>query len=117
MSETVYVSGYMVPLKGTYDRTFLDNVREVFGDNDIYINFNYNQTLAYTFDELDSDDYYGLWFDSNKHDTEVFRELLNRGIKIEAEQIKHYRSIYYNGCDSPMATITLEQFKNGEFCE
>jgi len=112
MSETVYVSGFMVPLKGTYDESFLNNVREVFWENDIYINFNYNRTLAYTFDELD--DYYGLWFDSNKHDAEVFRKLLDRGIEIETDQIKHYRSIYYNGCDSPMSEITLEQFKNGE---
>jgi hypothetical protein len=60
MSGNVYVSGYMVPLKGTYDKSFLNNVSEVFFENDIYIEFNDNRTLAYTFD--------GLWsFESDSY--------------------------------------------------
>lgn len=109
MSENVHSTGTMVPLSRHLTREEREDWGEILYDQGSKVCFNYDGTIAYT-DHRDQDEY-GIYF-GDMHDTnlEEFKDLDQFGIGVLEHQARPYRCFWYNGADSDMGTITLDEF-------
>jgi hypothetical protein len=108
MSENVMSAGIMVPLSRTLTQEEREEWEEILYDQKSNIWFNYEGTIAYS-DE--GGDEYGIHFgemlDSNLSEFKVLEQF---GINIVPTKARPYRCYWYNGSDSDMGMITLENF-------
>lgn len=110
MSENVMSTGIMVPLNRKLSKEELSEYSEELYDRGSIVRFNYEGTLAYT-DEGGEE--YGLFF--GKMTTlkgQEFDDLNEFGLSVDMSKAKPYRCYWYNGVDSDMDMITLEEFIN-----
>ena len=118
MSHDVYSKGIMIPLKEKISReTRIHISDDLYDDGDkigFDVNVNYEGTLIYT-DGSQCEDYppYGIQFeiknDSSLNDS-VIKILEKYGVELDYEKAAPYSCVWYNGTDSEMSLITLEEF-------
>ena len=110
MSDNVGAVGFMVPLCKKLSKEQLEDLQEELWERESNVHFNYEGTLAYTEERTSG---YGITFGGTKYTQEIgdsFEVLAEFGIEISAEQARSYSCYYYNGVDSDMDMMTLEQF-------
>ena len=109
MSSDEMSSGIMVPLNRRLTNEELSAWSEDLYDQNSRVRFNYEGTLAYT-DE--GGEAYGLTFgDMPTYEGEDnFSDLVQYGLWVKSEQARPYKCLWYNGADSDMAMMTLEDF-------
>jgi hypothetical protein len=114
MSENVMSSGHMVPLSRKITREEREEWGEVLWDQDSPVRFNYEGTLAYT--DLRVEDEYGIHFEGDTTTLSAtplgssFDVLKQFGLSIVIDQARYYRCLWYNGADSDMDMMKLEEF-------
>ena len=112
MSNNVRSNGIMVPLRTMTSDEERDEITEdIWINGDSLIEINYEGTIAYTNHE--EDDYYGVTFDvaCYKNDLEYIRKIMQRyGYGIFEKQTRPYSCYWYDGADSHMSMLTLEEF-------
>jgi hypothetical protein len=110
MSENVGSSGIMVPLSRQMTEEEREEIQEAFRDNGTDVHINYDGTLAYTDNRSDG---YGITFGVtiDTDDLITIRQALNPyGFGIVEYQSRPYSCYWYNGTDSDMDMMTLEEF-------
>lgn len=108
MSNNVASRGTMVPL----NRTLLDEEREEWSellyDKGSSVRFNYDGTIAYTEEQ---DDGYGITFGMLAvKPAESFKDLEQFNLTVDMSKARSYSCYWYNGSDSDMDMMTLEEF-------
>jgi hypothetical protein len=113
MSSNVRSYGLMAILDPAIERT--EEFSEKLYDENSLIQVNYEGTLVYFDENISSDfrdDIYGLWFGLPESNMEVFTNELNRfGLKINSNTVRPFHCVWYNGSDSDMDMLSLEEFK------
>lgn len=108
MSRSVMSSGLMVPLNRKLTREECDEWSEILWEQESNVHFNYEGTLAYT-DEGGEE--YGISFGiPTNHPLEPFNDLDQFGITILPTKLRPYTCYWYNGADSDMDMMKLENF-------
>lgn len=108
MSRDVFSVGYMAPLNRKLTNREVSEWEEILYDRNSNVHFNYEGTLAYTAVEQDA---YGIWFDNEiSREEHSFSDLIQFGIYVDEYHVRAYRCMWYNGGDSPMSMMTLEDF-------
>lgn len=111
MSENVFSKGYMAPLVNSMTSTEVELFNEMAYKEGVDLQVNYEGTLIYSNDQTDDP---GIAFSS----AGMYKDFHNT-VNATKCQITHEASFYsccwYNGSDSHMATLTLNEFleKNG----
>lgn len=109
MSSNVVSSGVMVPLNRKITEEEREEWVEDLYDQGSSVRINYEGTLAYT-DEGGEE--YGIAFGSlptYEGDSE-FEDLKQYGLWVQGDKARTYRCCWYNGTDSDMSVLTLEEF-------
>jgi len=109
MSRNVVSSGVMVPLNRKITQEEREDWTEDLYDRASFVKINYEGTLAYT-DEGGEE--YGISFGSiptYEGDSE-FEDLKQYGLWVQGDKARTYRCCWYNGTDSNMDMLTLEEF-------
>lgn len=108
MSNNVASAGLMVPLSRKITREEREDWQELLWEQDSYVQFNYEGTLAYT-DEGGSE--YGISFGTtNTYSNQPFNDLLQFDITVDLNKARPYTCYWYNGADSDMDMLTLDKF-------
>lgn len=109
MSETVASSGLMVPLLSKQPKNVVYEWNDLLYDQGSLVKINYEGTLAYT---DDGGEVYGITFGSRDHQIKLdeFDDLLQFNIGVDLNKVRPYNCVWYNGADSYMDDITLEEF-------
>ena len=108
MSSDVMSTGIMVPLNRKLTEEERDEWSEELYDQGDNVNFNYEGTLAYT-DE--GGEAYGISFGvKNDFDVNAFDCLEKYGLGVQMKKARPYRCMWYNGADSDMDMMELEDF-------
>lgn len=120
MSDNVRSYGFMAVLKEPLDEEALEKIHDKLWRENSFIRVNGEGTLVYSDESLlhsceDRSDIYGLFLGLPDADLQKFYEECGKyGLFVsgaaEAETTKPYMCIWYNGCDSPMYTLTEEEF-------
>lgn len=106
MSDNVMSVGIMVPLTKKVDH---EDVNDALYNIDSVVHINYEGTLAYT--DYRGEDPYGIkFYTPMMGDLSDFVVLKRFSTDIVAEKAKGYSCYWYNGVDSDMSIITLEEF-------
>jgi len=111
MSEDVGSDGIMVPLtKKLSDDELEDIMEDLWENGNSIVNINYEGTLAYTDNRSDG---YGISFgvSYNDDDFDIIVETLDSyDIGVDITKARSYSCYWYNGADSDMDMLTLEEF-------
>jgi hypothetical protein len=108
MSENVMSVGIMAPLNRKLTDEERDEWNEILYDQGSGVSLNYEGTIAYT-DE--GGDVYGISFgEMVDFDQFQFDDLKQFGLFIIEEQARPYSCYWYNGVDSNMDMLELEDF-------
>lgn len=111
MSENVGSSGIMVPLSTKMSEEQREEITDaIWNSGNSLVQINYEGTLAYIDNRSDG---YGITFGltANENDLGYIRAVMERyGFGIVEEQARPYSCYWYNGTDSDMDTLTLEEF-------
>lgn len=71
----------------------------------VFVDFNLRKSYA------EQTDFYGLFIGNEEMDpAELTIESMKYGLDIDEATIKPYTCVWYNGVDSPMDTLTKEEF-------
>lgn len=112
MSRNVYSRGYMFPLMRPV--ADVDELSELLWEKESTLHLNYEGTLVYT--DSDEEDGYGLTISKLDVEKEDFKALKQEarefGLDIMTSMAQPYTCHWYNGTDSYMAMLSLE-----EYCE
>ena len=110
MSENVASSGFFAVLKNPIDKNNLSKQKEILYDKDSNLSINNEGTLVFS-DNRGKE--YGLNIGSiEDQDTMPFINECNKhNLEIDEKTIRPYNCIWYNGCDSDMYYLTLEEYK------
>lgn len=112
MSENVGSSGMMVPLNRKMTEEEREEITEALWES-IYtsdVHINYEGTLAYTDERSDG---YGITFGTSARTNDLYvmsQALSKHGFDIVPNQGRSYSCYWYNGSDSDMDMMTLENF-------
>jgi 5,10-methenyltetrahydromethanopterin hydrogenase len=111
MSENVGSSGIMVPLtKKMSDEEREEIIEAIWDSGNSLVQINYEGTIAYTNHRSDG---YGIEFGfaENTNDLGYIRTIMEHyGFSIVEEQARPYSCYWYNGADSDMDMLELEEF-------
>lgn len=111
MSENVGSSGIMVPLTAKMSEEEREEITEAIWDSgNSLVQINYEGTLAYTNHRSEG---YGITFGvtADKNDLGYIRTIMDHyGFGIVEEQARPYSCYWYNGADSDMDMMELEEF-------
>ncbi len=108
MSENVASAGIMLPLNRKLSEEEREEWTELLWDQGSSVHINYEGTLAYT-DEGGQE--YGISFgDMGNYSTEPFKDLEQFGLSVLPNEARPYTCYWYNGSDSDMDMLTLEDF-------
>lgn len=108
MSENVLSSGFMAPLLVPVD--YEEVSEDLYHNSSELLQINYEGTILFSDTR---DDYpYGLFFEDHKMNgvKNFIREADRLGFNIDQTNIRRYRCIWYNGVDSDMDTLKLDDF-------
>ena len=109
MSSNVMSSGIMVPLSRKLTEEEREEWPELLHDQGSDVRFNYDGTLAYT--DTGEVSEYGISFvDMPKGKDTDFESLAQFGLTILTDLAKPYKCYWYNGADSHMDVLTLNEF-------
>jgi hypothetical protein len=110
MSTTVFSSGVMVPLNRKITEEEWAEWTDELCDQKSRVQFNYEGTLAYT-DEVRYDGYDIRCGSMPTYESDSkFDDLNQYGLWVQEEKARPYHCMWYNGADSNMSTLTLEEF-------
>lgn len=108
MSENVMSVGWVVPLQKRLTNKEREKFEDILYDQGSNIYFNIEGTLAYS-DVRESE--YGLFFDGQVSvEPHSFASLAQFGILVKNEMSRSYRCLWYNGVDSDMSMLNLDDF-------
>ena len=108
MSSNVASAGLMAPLSRKLTKEEREEWTELLYEQGSSIQINYDGTLAYT-DEGGSE--YGISFGStNTYSNQPFEDLLQFDITVDLNKARPYTCYWYNGADSDMDMLTLDEF-------
>lgn len=111
MSENVGSSDMMVPLTTKMSEEEREEISEALWDSgNNLVQINYEGTIAYTNHKSDG---YGITFGvtADANDLGYIRTIMDHyGFGIVEEQARPYSCYWYNGSDSDMDMLTLEEF-------
>jgi len=111
MSENVGSNGIMIPLtKKLSDDECEDVMENLWERGGSIVSINYEGTLAYT--DNQSDGYgisFGVLYDDDDIDI-IINMLDSYGIGFDITKARPYSCYWYNGADSDMDMLTLEEF-------
>lgn len=108
MSENVLSVGIMVPLSRQLTKQEREEWDEILYDQGSNVRFNYEGTLAYTDNRKDE---YGIHFGIlTDLSFDNFEDLKQFDLGIEKEHARNYQCVWYNGSDSDMSMMTIEEF-------
>lgn len=117
MSDNVYSRGILVPLKNKITNDERNQVIDFCYENDINININYEGTIIFSDIEKNNDFYYFKIENKNSPIFEYdvikeFKEILLKFpfIEISPSLARLYSSVWFNGGDSPMSEVKLDEF-------
>lgn len=106
MSETVASSGLMVPLLSKQPKNVVYEWNDLLYDQGSTVRINYEGTLAYT--DIGGE-VYGITF-GFRDQLGDFDDLLQFNIGVDLNKVRPYNCVWYNGADSYMDDMTLEEF-------
>lgn len=111
MSENVMSTGVMVPISRKLTRAERQEWGELLWEQGSNVRFNYEGTLVYTQERGDE---YGIHFGDAQNFgpfwTQDFQILEQFGLSIQPTKARSYLCYWYNGVDSDMDMMTLENF-------
>jgi hypothetical protein len=108
MSENVMSTGLMVPLNRKITQEESEEWTEELWDQGSDVRINYEGTLAYT--DIRGDEY-GIRFGiASDFSLDAFQDLAQFGLTVEEDKARPYSCYWYNGADSDMDMMTLEEF-------
>lgn len=113
MSENVISVGCMAKLKnpvGSYKEDMWEDFSDMLYEHNLILNYDGN--IVFTDTHCNSYDFSFKFIDDNMKN-EFIKTCSENGIDIDIENVKIYVSQWYNGTDSYMSDITLEQFNKG----
>ena len=107
MSSMEMSIGVMVPIEplDTEAEEYWDLEEVLYDETDWRIN--YEGTIAFT--DVGGDEH-ELVIGDLKNEEPDYQDLILNGIVPNVELAKPYRCLWYNGVDSPMSTLTIEEF-------
>lgn len=113
MSRDVYSRGLMAPIiNPALDPEALEIIQELIFEENGRLQINYEGTLAYISE--DEEDAYGLTLGSPSDEfspEELGVAGIAFGIQVALDQCLPFSCGWYNGGDSPLDMLTLEEFK------
>jgi hypothetical protein len=108
MSRNVTSAGLMAPLSRKLTEEELDKWNELLYDQGSSIRINYEGTLAYTAEDSSE---YGITFGlTDTHSKTPFYDLLQFDIEAHMDRVRPYKCHWYNGGDSDMDMLELDEF-------
>ena len=111
MSTNVNSYGVMAVLNPPLSKDLWEELTEKFYKDGVDVQLNYDCTLIYTIGDT-SEYFCGMVF----HDLdglEDFKKNLNKyHLTIDNDTCTSYNCVWYNGADSHMSTLTLDEFNN-----
>lgn len=114
MSCYVVNTGFMAEIENPISRNEWSKYNDKFYEDDIGINLNYEGTIVYSTDTEENLGDYGLKIaNTNINSIKKFVENAKKyGLIIKEDTIRTYSCIWYNGADSDMSLLTLEEYNN-----
>lgn len=113
MSTTQLISGWVAILQQPMSSEDREEHNEALYDNDSDLSINYEGSMIYSMTEC-SEDFYGLSLGSQSMTSQTKEEFLNmvteQGFDVVEDSAQPYREIYYNGGDSSIDMLKLEDF-------
>ena len=117
MSSQVLSYGYFAKLItpiGDYETEEYEILTEHLYDNGSHLHINYEGTLIYS-DNLEHGDFYcGLYFLEDISKENFIQKCKDNNFKVVENRIKPYVCSWYNGADSDMSMMKLEDFINDQ---
>ena len=118
MSTTVISQGFIAVLKKPIKNKELEDLSESLYESSNGLHINYDGTLiyfdAYSLLPYSKREFYSDLFivgaQKSEKEYEFISLLCSAGFEIEVETVKPYTCVWYNGADSPMSTMTKEEF-------
>ena len=109
MSSNVMSAGVMVPLSRNLDYDERFEITEELYEQGSNVSINYEGTLAYT--DVGADEY-GITFGAMpRYEGETaFQDLVQFGLFVDGSKARPYKCLWYNGSDSDMDMMTLQDF-------
>ena len=107
MSENVLSHGFMAVLKTPAED--FDEFSDMLDEAKSILHVNYEGTIVYSDDGGDEFEA-GLMFGSTKGASEFLSELKSLKIEIDETKILPYSCVWYNGSDSYMADLELDDY-------
>lgn len=110
MSDNVMSSGFMAVLKTPFSEEDREEKDEWLWDQDSELHLNYEGTMVYSDTRSDG---YGLTIHTSAPqgvDAAFAEQCLKYGLEIDPATIRGYSCYWYNGCDSDMAMLSVENY-------
>jgi hypothetical protein len=111
MSDNVMSSGFMAVLQTPFSEEDREEKDEWLYEQQSNLHINYEGTMVFSDNRSDG---YGLTIhtDSAKAiDTGFVQDCDKLGLEIDSSTIRGYSCYWYNGSDSDMGMLTLEQYR------
>lgn len=111
MSENVYSTGFFAILSLPMNDEDSEILNEKLYDNGSNLRINYEGTLVYS---NHTGCMYGLNIEGDKNNNnkkDFIKECAVLNLNIDKKSIKSYNCIWYNGVDSDMAMLELEEYR------
>lgn len=113
MSDNVMSVGFMVPLITPIEQH--SEELEILQDRlyeESTLAINYEGTIVFSADESSM---YGLHFSKARPHDDFLKEVLDMGLDVDASKIVSYSCLWYNGSDSDMSMLTIDEFNKKNF--
>lgn len=109
MSENVTNTGQFAILKNPISENRSSELNDLFYENGSTLRINYDGTLVYT---VKDDNIEGIKFyvPSSSNITDLISDIPE--LSILDQSVTDYICTWYNGCDSDMSTLTLNEYKS-----
>lgn len=113
MSENVMSTGFMAQLEkpiGNHKTEEWDEISERLYNNESSLSINYEGTLIYS--DYGGEEYGITFYDGSISSPDEFiNECAKEGFDVITDTIKSYSCLWYNGVDSDMSMMKLENYK------
>lgn len=108
MSENVMSVGFMAPLitplvKGSEELEILQD--RLYEESTLQIN--YEGTIVFSAEDSDM---YGLRFGKTLQYDDFLKEVADMGLAVDELRVASYTCLWYNGVDSDMSMLTIDEF-------
>lgn len=110
MSQNEHSYGHMVPILVPYTNEEREDLTEAWYAKGVLLNMNYDGTLLYTDHSGVDHSEYGIQFTRERSDEHVNDLAKKHGIRVDEAKAQAYGCVWYNGADSDMSVMSLEDF-------